>query len=778
MDRNRKQYLSLIAIGLSLIPLFSSLAKYSWGTEKAILRVVVNKEDKGVYFLIVTPEGDILFSKEELKKIGLRKLPEGEGGYISLNSLSPGVSFEINKKEAALYLTVNPILLQKTSVDLNYMKPSYEIYKDKNSAFINYAIDYTAGNDFDFESLSVPWEMALRVDKYLGFSSFSYYKTEYEDKFVRQFTNFTVDDSVNLRRYILGDFVTFSGMLGSGGTIGGLSVSKNFSIDPYFVKYPGLNIAGELQTPSKLEFYVNDRLIDKEHLHSGGFEFLGTPGITGSGEARLVETDAYGQERITTIPFYISTNLLKPGLHDYSYNVGFERASIGQENFDYKDPVFSGFHRYGFSDDFTGGLRIGINEETVNLSPDAAFLLGTGGEIDTSVAFSLENGDPGFGAILRYLYKRRSMSGSLALSGFSRDYANVFLSASEDKPLFQGFVGLGLNLDEYGSISANYSYSDFYETADTRRAFVNYYKSLYNKCSLYVTVSRIDSEEVEYDFFVGLNFILGRNTSGNISYHMQDNEATATATIQQNPPLGTGFGYRLLARARDYDQNDRKVDGNGLFQYRGPYGIYSAGYSKYGDDNIYNLNTSGSVALIDNSLHFARPILDSFALVDVGDSEGVRVFFSNQEVGRTNSKGEVLVPDVISYYDNKFSIAENDIPVNYKIAELEKSLGTRFKSGAIVKFDIMKLQGFVGYLSFMEKGKKIPAEYAGLEIKVGDRMVETVVGKEGEVYLENISPGKFPARLYLGDKECNFDIVIPESDEAMVYMGEVVCEID
>ena len=51
------------------------------------------------------------------------------------------------------------------------------------------------------------------------------------------------------------------------------------------------------------------------------------------------------------------------------------------------------------------------------------------------------------------------------------------------------------------------------------------------------------------------------------------------------------------------------------------------------------------------------------------------------------------------------------------------------------------------------------------------------MGKGGEFYLENIPPGKWPARLYLKDKHCAFKMYFPERDEIYVDMGEIACEI-
>jgi outer membrane usher protein len=757
---------------------------YSPAAEMVIMKVFLNTEDKGEHFLVMTPEGDVLFPALELKDMGIKEIPEGvevevEGEeYIPLDSLSPGVCFEIDEKESALRITAEPKLLERHVVDLSYRRPLKVTRTEGNSAFLNYSLSYNLGDDLDFTSLSIPWEVGISVRGLLGFSSFAYTKSDTEEKFVRLITNITRDDTVKLRRFVLGDFPAFSGRLGGGGTLGGLSVLKNFSITPFFIRSPGLDLSGTLETPSDVEVYVNDIMVKSEHLPPGEFEFLNLPGATGYGDTTLVIKDAFGRERRITTPFYRSTVLLKPGLHDYSYNIGFKREDIGQDSFEYSDPAFVGFHRVGLTRALTAGLRAEADEDVVNIGPEAKLLLWRFGEIDTSLAVSIEDGQFGYGGFLSYLYAGRGFSSRFSLRGFTREYANLNLSSSQDKPRFEGIVGLGFNQELFGSISATYSITDLYTGTDTKRISLFYSRRLLRNFSIHVTASRTKTNEVIEEVFVGLNYFIGSGKTGSLGYRVQDGMDTETLSFLKNPPRGRGSGYRFLVERREDNEGEREVGGNASAQYRGHYGIYRADYRRSAEQNNYSLNVSGGLAFINRSLFLTRPIIDSFALVKVGDIEDVRVKYNNQEVGVTNRRGEVLVPGLISYYDNNLSIDDKDIPVNYEIAEIKKFVSTPLRGAGVVKFDVTKLQAFVGIFYIVEKGDKKPAEYWGLEIRIDDRLIEVIVGKGGEFYLENLPASRFPARLFLKDKECDFDIIIPESDDIMVDMEEVTCEMD
>jgi len=713
--------------------LLALLSGYSLGAEQVILRVSINTVDKGDYFFLLTEEGDPLFRSSDLKGLGLKEIPEkavfSEEGYVSLISLFPEVRFEIDEKESALIITADPRLFERHIVDFIRKGPSNVVYRKDNSAFLNYHVGYGLGDEFDFRSLSIHHELGVKLSDYFGFSSFSYTENETEQQYVRLMSSITRDDPKALRRYVLGDFsATSGGMLGSSGIFGGLSISKNFSMSPYFIKFPGMDLSGVLQTPSEVEVYVNDMLIRKEELEPGEYEFLNLPVTSGTGNTTLVLRDAYGREERIITPFYLSSRLLKPGLHEYSYNLGKRREDFGQKSFEYSDLSFLGFHRIGFSRELTGGLRAEVDKDIINFGPTASFLLKRAGEIDTSLAFSDDNGQYGYGASLGYSVSGRKVNGRLSLSGYSRDYANISLAASEDKPRFRGIVGLGFHQKAFGSISATFSFTGMHTGSDEKRTSLFYSRKIFKNMSLYISANRTENEEVTDDVFVGLNFTLGKSRSGSINYNAQDDISTMSASIQKSPPRGTGYGYRASVETREDEQDNRETSGDASLQYNGPYGIYSGEYRRAGDQDSCDFKLSGSIAFINKSLYLSRPIHDSFALVKVSDVEGVKVKYSNQDVGSTNNKGEVIVPGLISYYDNKLSIEPVDLPLEYNISETTKYVSTPYRSGGIVEFDVSKLQTFEGRLFFVTKGEKTPAEYAGLELKMDDRTIEAIVG--------------------------------------------------
>ena len=743
------------------------------------LKVILNTIDKGEHFLVMTPHGDFLVSREQFRELGFKDLPEKavitEGGYISLSSLSPEVSYELNLQEAALIITADPLLLENTVINLGYKEPANLLRPKGNSAYLNYAVTYSMGDRFDFQSLSVPAEVDVRIGDYVFYSNATYTKTSTEEKFVRLMTSIVRDDTVNIRRYILGDFAAFSGPLGGSGTMAGMSITKNFAITPYFVRYPGMDISGLLRTPSEVELYMNNVSMRKEKLPPGEFNLSNFYGQTGAGNAVLVIRDAFGREEMIVTPFYLSSNLLKPGLHDYSYNAGFKRMDFGTKSFEYDDPAFLGFHRYGFTETFTGGLRGEVDKDIISFGPSATFVPWRLGEVDASVAVSRNNGRYGYAAFLRYFYTGPVLSGNASFLYHSKDYTNLALKDTTVKPRLEGQIGLGFHTKTLGSLSANFQFLSRYGEEDTKRVNVYYSRTLGSNVSLSVSASRTEQTDTIYEVFAGLIFTLGKNHFGSINYQSQGSDKALSASLEKNPPRGPGLGYKFTIQAQGND--NWEPGGQAYVQYNGPYGIYAANYRRTSGTNSYDVNMSGSVAFIDKSFYLARPVNDSFSLVTVGDLADVRVYYSNEEVAVTNAKGKAVVPGLISYLDNKLSIEASDIPVNYEIAELERYVAPPYRSGSVVAFGITKIQSFEGRLSYIIRGERKAAESALLQIIVQGKVVEVVIGKRGEFYIENLQPGKFPAKMVLDDKECSFEMVVPESKEMTVNLGDISCEI-
>jgi len=163
-------------------------------------------------------------------------------------------------------ITASPWYLRKNIIDVSFWRPPGEYAPPAASAFLNYSLGYAMDEDFDFASFTALAEAVLSVRGYLLMSNFTYIKDYASETLARDLTNLTRDDMRSQRRFVLGDFFAYSGALGGGSYLDGVSVAKNFGITPYFIKTSGLNLSGFLSTPSDVEVLVNGYPVSSERI--------------------------------------------------------------------------------------------------------------------------------------------------------------------------------------------------------------------------------------------------------------------------------------------------------------------------------------------------------------------------------------------------------------------------------------------------------------------------------------------------------------------------------
>jgi outer membrane usher protein FimD/PapC len=211
-----------------------------------------------------------------------------------------------------------------------------------------------------------------------------------------------VDDERRLMRWEIGDGVLSGGSLGGAAQVLGVTVSREFGIDPYFVRYTPLTLTGAATTASSAEVYVNGQLVAREAIAPGAFTLRGLLAPVGVGQAEVVLRDEFGREQRLTSSFYQPVTLLRPGLHQFRYGVGARRddervllrsGASGAEA--YRGFAAVGDHRIGVKEWLTMGGRVEATDRLVGVAPEVA-LRAPIGELGVTLAGSRDR-DAGAG---------------------------------------------------------------------------------------------------------------------------------------------------------------------------------------------------------------------------------------------------------------------------------------------------------------------------------------------------------------------------------------------
>jgi outer membrane usher protein len=241
--------------------------------------------------------------------------------------------------------------------------------------------------------------------------------------------------------------------------------------------------------------------------------------------------------------------------------------------------------------------------------------------------------------------------------------------------------------------------------------------------------------------------------------------ASTGVDVIQQLPVGTGYGYRVHA---DDDTSIKHTDAD--LTYQNGTGTYEAQATQGAGQLALALEESASVIWMGQYVARSRAINDSFAVVEVPDLGGVKVFANNQLVGTTSGQGVAVIPNLVPYQQNTVRLDDDGVPVDINLDLNERKVVPRSGMGVLMKFAAQRQQGAMLVLTTEEK-TPVPL---GAQVRVvgeGDSY-EVVLG--GEVYIPSLS---FPAHLLASwDKgHCEVTVNQAPSGEALPRIGPLLC---
>jgi len=768
-----------VVLGLLFLP--ASLQ----GADTFYAKIFLNGEDKGEHLVRLLDDGDILVRAADLAAMGL-SVPEGRAGegdsepHLSLKSVK-GVSVVFNEKTLSLELTADPSLLPKRVIDFLPPRQTGVLYPKDSSAFFNYGVSYTAGNSFEFQGLDVASEIGIRAGDFLFVSDSTYTHSPTESRFARLMSSVTYDRREEMQRWILGDFQASSGLPGSGVLLGGVSFSKEFPIDPYYIYYPSAEVSGKVAFPSTAEVYLDGIRLRTLKLAPGEFDFRNITYYGGMGNVTVVTRDPFGREATFRYPYYFTDTILREGLHNYSYNLGFQRRAFGVESNQYGPLAFSAFHNYGLTDSLTIGVRGEGDDQVANLGPQASYRTGRAGVISLSLAGSLARGAGGGAAIVaNHQYQNRNLGTRLFFLGRTREYATIGEEVPTARTRSDVGAGVSYGTGSAGTISVDYADRRTYGGLDLRIATASYSKTVRPDLALQATYRNFRGQTSANEYFVGLTYYPSSDTALSAGYRREGETDTVTLQATKNPPVGEGWGYQASV-TRSESPAAAVTTVVPSVQYNGKYGIYRGEYlGEYSGSGErreqYHLTASGGIAFVGGMFGFSRPVTDSFGLVTVDNIAGVRVYQNNQEIGRTDSRGRMFLPSMGSYYENQVSIDDKDIPMDYSLAEVRRLVSPPLRSGSLIPFEAKRFRAVTGTLKTLIDGELKAAEYLEVRLMAEGKEVVFPTGRGGEFYLEDLPPGTHAASVESGGRRCFFELRVPETDELITELGGVTCE--
>lgn len=764
LQRPRQQVRRVVmATGMAVSLLSAAPAARQLAPTRAVLDLTVNTVARGE--IEVRLDGDdVWVALDGLTAAGVR-VPAGvrdtvDGRtFVSLRSLGRGLTYRLDENALTLTLDVDPAWLGRTVVTLSSARPPGLSVTRAPSGFLNYGASWTTGN---------LWRLNLEGGVSLGraLASATWF-TASGGRSLRGQTSVTFDDPARLTRYVVGDAFAATGPLGGALQLAGITVSRDYSLDPYFVRYATFGLSGAVTTPSRVEVYVNDQLVRVADLPPGSYELDRLRLPTGAADTRVVVRDAFGGAQEYGGSHYISTNVLAKGLHQFQYAAGTERLRPFEASWAYGPMVALGAHRVGITDALTLGGRGEARSDLLSGGPVLAARLGSLGAIEVSAAMSRREGRTGGAAALAYEYSARRGGVALAVRRASDDYATLASRRTPGEPAREIAASGTVRVLPRLSLGATWQAADYREVLPSiRRASLAASVTLASRWHLHGAVTRGETGgRWHTGAFASLSLALGPRETANVTVERDGDTSRLSSVVQRALPLGTGAGYRVRAAAGP--GLAPVVDGE--LRARMPWGEISYHQTELDDQRSAMAQVSGGVVAIGGHLHATRAVRDGFALVRVPGVAGVRTYLSHQEIGRTNRRGELIVPDLLAYYGNQIAIADSDVPVDRTVSRNRLLIAPPYRGGAIASFPAPR--------EWRITGRLVAESISNGPLRIGgpDGSARSTLGPGGEFYLEGFGPGTYHAVAGEGDEACEATLVVPDSDAPVIRMGELLC---
>lgn len=743
------------------------------------LALVINHYDTGQVVPVTQRNGSYFVSSADLLRAGLppEHVPNGE---VDLSRLAQ-VRVEYDSSAQRLLLSVPRDWIAERVTPFGGQTAQSKPYYGRG-ALLNY--DFYTNHTEHVGGQASLWHEFRYFNEQGSLSSTGYARQNFtgnngqQEGYVRYDTTLMITNEDNATTWTAGDVISDSLSWSSSVRMGGISYGRDFSLRPDLVTWPLPAFSGEAAVPTSVDLFINGYRSGSTQLQPGPFTLTNLPYINGAGDAVLITTDALGRQVSTTMPFYVTSDLLKAGLSDGAMTLGSLRRNYGIKNFDYGPAAGSGSYRYGLTDWLTLEGHGEAAEELALGGAGAVVKLGRFGVVNSAYTHSQMRGDNGGQTTWGYQYSTSQFSVATQHSRRDRGYGNLALY---DQPTVydeknQPIASLSRNTDQYsltfnmgdfGNIGAAWIGVESFDSQKTELLNVSWSRNLWGSSSIYLAASR-DRQRGDWTVAMSLQIPLGERDSAAVSFeNTPDSGSTQRVNYNHSMPSDGGFSWNMAwanqSQAKNYQQatlgwrnSNIEVQGGG-----------------YGEQDMMTWwgEAMGSIVLMDNELFAANKINDAFVVISTDGHPDVPVNYENQPVGKTNRNGYLLISGVSAYYPASYSINTLNLPADTQLKETERRVAIRRHSGFLVDFP-MEQERVASVILHDAQGQAIPV---GSQVNRASRST-AVVGYDGITWLENLNDvNELQIRTPEG-KRCHATLTIGTNPEHKLQTyGPLVC---
>jgi outer membrane usher protein len=751
--------------------------------ERAPLSLVVNGVAKGDVVTVVRA-ADVLLGKDDAESAGVPFTPAalvafGGAEYVSLAALAPHTTYRFDLATVTLSVTVDPTLLGGTSVALDESGArSAAAARSDPSGFLTYSLTSDTAN------LSGDANLFLQGGASVGAGTLSAGGSYGSGDVRRGLISYQLDSQAHLNRLTVGDELVSSDALGASTVLGGIGLSRHFELQPNYAYFPSPGLSGTVLGPTTADVYVNGSFVRSVQLAPGNFNLSNIPVPAGASATQIVLHDAYGNSQTLSGAFYETRALLRKGLSDYDYHLGFERSSPFGATDTYGPLAAIGSYRLGLTSSLTAGARLERWKGSVDGGPSLDIGLPLG-HLSLETSLSDAFGTSGSALAGGYDYAGRRFSLSLSALEQSANYATPSLAAGAQRTRSSLRENLSFPLTRTATFALSHTTSTYTSepsagqllaTLDVQVPRLRAYVSLSAERDSGGSILGLDGPASSGHWTLGAqtSFTVGKGSSLSAATNSTAQGPTSTLQFAKGAPSGPGFGYQLGATGGEEPSAAAQLD------YHTQYGNVQVLSNASPNQRLATtLTLNGSLAGFRQGIFFAPPITSAYALADVPGYRGLAVFSGGQYVGRTDGRDAVVVPNLDPYYDN--SVGIDPLSDRLDLIEDQSTLRVRPResAGVVARFSVRQFHAYTGRVVIRRNETSLVPALGSLALVRSTHATSTDLGSQGQFYIENLEPGSYEATVTtIDDTACTFRIELPAGnpDLPVTSLGTAKCE--
>jgi len=506
-------------------------------------------------------------------------------------------------------------------------------------------------------------------------------------------------------------------------------------------------IRGVARTNAQVTVSQNGSKIYETTVSPGPFNISDLYPTGYGGDLDVTVKEADGSETRFSVPYAAMTRLKRPGMTFYSVTGGVSR----KDNMAYTPSVYQGTIQHGFTNSLTGYTGILGSDNYISALLGGAFGLPIGAiSLDITGAQTKYGDEKKQGVSYRATYSKKvsktDTNFTLAAYRFSSSgyysYDNAlqinnyykknktngahYLSRPKQRFSLTASQNFG---ESYGNIYLTGFVQNYWNSTGTNTQFQLGYNNRIGRVSYTLSANRLLYSTGGHDTQLSLDFSipLGSESKNYVTGSATHNKEGVTAQTAVNGVLGENDQYSYnVGAARDIDN---KKSGSIGGQYRSPYSMLTASYTKGEDYYSASAGASGTVVALPDSINFSAYQSTTYAVVSAADAEGARVLGYPNIV--LNGSGRAIVPNLNPYRINELAIDPKGIPLDVELESTQQRVIP--VEGAVVRLDYKTSKGKPLLIRANQpNGNALPF---GASVNDENGNLVTTVSQGGQIYV-------------------------------------------